>query len=75
MKKVYTLSTCDSSRRILKQINITELEFEIKDIKTSSVTAIELEEMHGFKRCEIKRSRLLKAHSTRIHFFKTAYNY
>lgn len=47
MKKVFTLSSCDSSRRILKQINITELGFEIKDIKTSSITAAELEEMQG----------------------------
>jgi arsenate reductase len=47
MKKVFTLSTCDNSRRILKQTNITKLGFEIKDIKTSSITATELEEMQG----------------------------
>ena len=46
MKKVYTLSTCDTSRRILKQANLAHLDFEIKDIKSSSITKAELEEMH-----------------------------
>ena len=46
MKKIYTLSTCDTSKRILKQANIANLDFEIKDIKTSSITTKELEEMH-----------------------------
>ena len=48
MKKVYTLSTCDTSKKILKLCNITNLYFEIKDIKTSSITQTELEEMRSF---------------------------
>ena len=48
MKKVYTLSTCDTSRRILKQANIANLDFEIKDIKASAITSDELDEMHAF---------------------------
>ena len=47
MKKVYTLSTCDTSKRILKQANITKLDFEIKDIKASAITNAELEEMYA----------------------------
>ena len=47
MKKVYTLSTCDTSKRILKQTNIANLGFEIKDIKALAITEAELEEMHA----------------------------
>lgn len=47
MKKVYTISTCDTSRRILKQANIANLDFEIKDIKALAITEVELEEMHA----------------------------
>ena len=46
MKKVYTLSTCDTSRKILKQANITKLGFELKDIKTSPITEEELNQMY-----------------------------
>ncbi len=47
MKKVYTLSTCDTSRKILKDANLAQLGFEIKDIKTSAITDKELSEMHA----------------------------
>ena len=47
MKKVYTLSTCDTSRKILKQANIANLDFEIKDIKVLAITEAELEEMYA----------------------------
>ncbi|MBN1650227.1 MAG: hypothetical protein JW857_02795 [Bacteroidales bacterium] len=46
MKKVYTLSTCDTSRKILKQANLESHNFEIKDIKKSPLTEAELLEMH-----------------------------
>ncbi len=47
MKKVYTLSTCDTSKKILKQANIFESDFEIKDIKYEAITEDELHEMHA----------------------------
>lgn len=46
MKKAYTLSTCDTSRKILKQANLVMHRFEIKDIKISPITEAELDEMH-----------------------------
>ncbi|MDA3906339.1 MAG: hypothetical protein PF484_09715 [Bacteroidales bacterium] len=45
MKKVYTLSNCDTSRKILKQSNVANLGFEIKDIKVSPITEDELNQM------------------------------
>ena len=43
MHKIYTLSTCDTSRRILKPISSRD--FKIKDIKKENITPEELEEM------------------------------
>jgi arsenate reductase-like glutaredoxin family protein len=43
MRKVFTLSTCDTSRRILKLLDLTD--FEVKDIKTNKIAADELDEM------------------------------
>lgn len=45
MKKAYTLSSCDTSRRILKQAHIADLDFEIRDIKASLLTTSEVEKM------------------------------
>ncbi|TYP99619.1 arsenate reductase-like glutaredoxin family protein [Tenacibaculum adriaticum] len=44
MKKVYFLQTCDTCRRILKEVNLDG--FEKQEIKTSPVTVAQLEEMH-----------------------------
>ncbi|MFK5982161.1 MAG: ArsC/Spx/MgsR family protein [Flavobacteriaceae bacterium] len=44
MKKIYHLSTCDTNKRILKELNLPE-EFEKQDIKTSPVSGKELEEL------------------------------
>jgi arsenate reductase len=45
MKKVYFLQTCDTCRRILKEVNTDG--FERQEIKTSSITANQLEEMYA----------------------------
>ncbi|RUA29934.1 MAG: arsenate reductase [Bacteroidetes bacterium] len=46
MRKIaYTLSTCDTSKRILKAANISSPEFEIVDIKTHGISQTELEDM------------------------------
>jgi len=44
MKKIYLLSTCDTNKRILKELNLPE-EFEKQDIKTHPVSEKELEEL------------------------------
>lgn len=46
MKKVYFLQTCDTCRRILKEVNTEG--FEKQEIKTNPVTVPQLEEMHAF---------------------------
>lgn len=59
MRKVFTLSTCDTSRRILKPLDLTE--FTIKDIKTGKITADELDGMYvlagSYEALFSKRSR------------------
>lgn len=43
MKKVYFLQTCDTCRRILKDVNIDG--FEKQEIKANPITVAQLEEM------------------------------
>jgi arsenate reductase len=43
MHKIYTLSTCDTSKRILKPLDLAS--FEVKDIKKVAITPDELDEM------------------------------
>lgn len=45
MKKIYYLKTCDTCKRILKQLNLDE--FELQEIKTQPITVKQLEEMHA----------------------------
>jgi len=47
MKKIYHLSTCDTCRRILKDIKPPS-SFILQDIKESPVTEEQLEEMYRF---------------------------
>ena len=46
MKKVYFLQTCDTCRRILKEVNIEGIEKQ--EIRANPVTVSQLEEMHAF---------------------------
>ena len=46
MKKVFSLSTCDTSKRILKECRIKELPFEIIDIKTNPISEAQLDELY-----------------------------
>lgn len=46
MQKVFTLSTCDTSKKILKQASIAQLGFEIQDIKSSPITEEDLSKMY-----------------------------
>jgi arsenate reductase len=46
MKKVYFLQTCDTCRRILKEVNLEG--FEKQEIKMNPVTVAQLEEMYSY---------------------------
>lgn len=43
--KVYTLSTCSTSKRILKELNLNKDNAEIQDIKLKKITTPQLEHM------------------------------
>ncbi|NIJ44118.1 arsenate reductase [Wenyingzhuangia heitensis] len=62
MKKIYHLKTCDTCKRILKQINLDG--FEIQEIKSSPVDKEQLQEMYAFTNSYEalfnKRARLYK---------------
>ena len=68
MKKVYHLSTCDTCKRILKEVNLSD-DVEQQDIKTEPITSTQLEEMQSLsgsyeslfsKRAQLYRKRDLK---------------
>ncbi|NVK53583.1 MAG: arsenate reductase [Flavobacteriaceae bacterium] len=63
MKKVYFLQTCDTCRRILKEVNLDG--FEKQEIKTSPITVKQLEEMYqlskSYEALFNKRAKLYKA--------------
>jgi len=44
MKKIYFLKTCDTCKRILKQLNTAD--FVLQDIKTTPITVTQLEDMY-----------------------------
>jgi len=46
MKKIYYLKTCDTCRRILKEINLEGV--ALQEIKEEPITVAQLEEMHTF---------------------------
>ena len=63
MKKVYFLQTCDTCRRILKEVNLEG--FEKQEIKGQPVTVPQLDEMHAISKSYEalfnKRAKLYKA--------------
>ncbi|WP_299049705.1 ArsC/Spx/MgsR family protein [uncultured Polaribacter sp.] len=63
MKKVYFLQTCDTCRRILKEVNIDG--FEQQEIKTNAITTTQLDEMYklsgSYEALFNKRARLYKS--------------
>jgi len=46
MRKVYYLSTCSTSKRIIKELELEEFDFEFQDIKFEPITESQLIEMH-----------------------------
>jgi arsenate reductase len=63
MKKVYFLQTCDTCKRILKEVNTAN--FELQEIKKTPVNVIQLEEMYklsgSYEALFNKRAKLYKA--------------
>jgi len=63
MKKGYFLKTCDTCKRILKEVNTDD--FELQEIKSNTITAAQLEEMHklsgSYENLFNKRARLYKS--------------
>ena len=45
MRKVYYLSTCSTSKRIIRDLALEEKNFEFQDIKSSKITATQLDHM------------------------------
>ena len=78
MKKVYYLSTCDTCKRILKEVNLSD-DVEQQDIKTEPITSTQLEEMQSLsgsyeslfsKRAQLYRKRDLKNKDLKEEDFK-----
>ncbi len=63
MKKIYYLKTCDTCKRILKQINNID-QFQLQDIKEEPVTVKQVEEMQAltgsYEKLFSKRAKLYK---------------
>jgi arsenate reductase len=45
MNKIYYLSTCDTCKRIISELELKEKGFVFQDIKTEKITSAQLEEM------------------------------
>ncbi len=63
MKKIYHLSTCDTCRRILNELNPSS-DFILQDIKNEAITKEQIEEMYdlvgSYEALFSKRARLYK---------------
>jgi len=45
MKRIYYLSTCSTSKRIIKEFNLEQAGFELQDIKFQTISESQLDEM------------------------------
>lgn len=63
MKKIYHLSTCDTCKRIIKELDLPK-DFILQDIKTEAITEAQIEEMKAltdsYENLFSKRARLYK---------------
>lgn len=63
MKKMYHLSTCDTCRRIIKELAPLD-DVQLQDIKNEAITVKQLEEMHAlsnsYEALFSKRAKLYK---------------
>tara|TARA_Y100000815_G_scaffold73547_1_gene62286 strand:- start:115 stop:468 length:354 start_codon:yes stop_codon:yes gene_type:complete len=63
MKKIYHLSTCDTCKRIINELNLPS-DFEFQDIKADAITKTQIEDMRqltdSYESLFSKRARLYK---------------
>ncbi|MBC2843675.1 arsenate reductase family protein [Winogradskyella flava] len=63
MKKIYYLSTCDTCKRIMHSLNLSD-DFELQDIKTQPISKYQIEHMRSltdsYESLFSKRARLYK---------------
>lgn len=63
MKKIYHLSTCDTCKRIIQSLNLTD-DFVLQDIKTEAITDEQIVQMKqltdSYESLFSKRARLYK---------------
>ena len=63
MKKLYYLSTCDTCKRIIKELNLPS-DIVLQDIKSNPITVVQLEQMYNlsdsYEALFNKRARLYK---------------
>jgi len=63
MKKIYHLSTCDTCKRIINELNLPS-DFILQDIKTETITSSQIEDMRAltdsYESLFSKRARLYK---------------
>ena len=75
MKKIYYLSTCDTNKRILKELNLPK-DFIKQDLKINPVSEKELEELYQFSKSYEalinKRARLYNEHNLKDKVTKEA---
>ena len=75
MKKIYYLSTCDTNKRILKELNLPK-DFIKQDLKTNPLSEKELEELYQFSKSYEalinKRARLYNEHNLKDKVTKEA---
>lgn len=45
MRKVYYLSTCSTCKRIIKELDLRQLDFDFQDIKTDHMTEAQIDQM------------------------------
>ncbi len=78
MKKIYHLSTCDTCKRIIKELDLPD-SFTFQDIKTEEITEAQLDEMKQFsgsyeslfsKRARLYKERDLKNKNLKEEDFK-----
>ncbi len=79
MQKVYHLSTCDTCKRIIKEVEIPS-SFIMQDIKKDEITVKQLEEMYALsgsyevlfsRRAKLYKERNLKDEKLLEHDFKS----
>lgn len=47
MRKVYFLSTCSTSKRIINELDLRQKDFEFQDLKFTPITEEQLAQMHA----------------------------